>query len=91
MINLRISKRKLLVGAVFLSLFLFAGLRIHIRVQNTIIGYDLGRLKAQEIELLQQRSLLKMELAKLTTKTHLLLASNQKDDLTNSRNTFARK
>ena len=73
------SKKKFLTGLILLVIFSLAGWRVHMRVQTTMIGYELGRLKTTEAELLQERSLLKMELAKLTTKSHLMLASNYED------------
>ena len=45
--------------------------RIHLRVENTLTGYNLGKLKANEQQLLEERGFLKMQLAKLTTRQHL--------------------
>jgi len=57
------------VGAVF-----FAALgRIHLRVQTTVVGYEIGRLKAQEGRLLEDRSELRLELAKMTTRQNLTM------------------
>ena len=55
--------------------------RIHLRVENTLTGYNLGKLKANEQQLLEERSFLKMQLAKLTTRKHLeLMATSTKTD-----------
>ena len=50
--------------------------RIHIRSQTTLIGYRLGQLKSQEAKLLEERSTLKMQLAKMTTQKHLTLMTD---------------
>lgn len=56
----------------FLSFFVLAFARVHLRVQTTMVGYDIGRLKTREGRLLEERSELKMELARLTTKNSLM-------------------
>jgi hypothetical protein len=66
--------------------------RIHLRVQTTLVGYDLGGLKAEEAKLLEERGFLKMQLAKLTTKKHLQLMSETGDDQpAPGRGTYAQK
>ncbi|MCX6125651.1 MAG: hypothetical protein NTV34_13035 [Proteobacteria bacterium] len=45
--------------------------RVHFRVVTTNVAYNLGRLKEQESSLLEQRSILQAELAKLTGKKQL--------------------
>jgi hypothetical protein len=59
---------------IFLYFFIFfLGLiRVHVRVQTTIIGYELGKLKSQEIELIHKKNRLTMHLEKITTKQSLL-------------------
>jgi len=52
--------------------------RAHLRIQTTMIGYELGKLKSDEASLLEKRSHLQMELAKLTTKKELLNFANRK-------------
>ena len=52
-----------LVGASFL--------RIYVRVQTTVIGYQIGTLKDRENKLLEKRSHLKIELAKITSQEAL--------------------
>lgn len=56
----------------YIFICLLALLRVHIRVETTLIGYQVGKLKASEIELIHKKSLLTMQLAKLTTKQNLL-------------------
>jgi hypothetical protein len=65
--------------------------RIHIRAQNTLIGYEIGRLKAEESRMLEDRSYLKMQLAKLTTRKHLMLMSDAESDAKHSPGTIALK
>lgn len=50
--------------------------RIYIRIQTTSVGYELGALKTQEAELLEEKAQLKMDLATLTTKASLLKIIN---------------
>lgn len=47
--------------------------QIYVKTQTALIGYDLGRLKAKEAKLLDRKSVLQMELAKITDKTALLM------------------
>jgi hypothetical protein len=63
----------------FTLIFSLAFLRVHMRIQTTLIGYNLGKLKAQEASLLEERSHLQMTLAQLTTKNHLSLMANSPD------------
>lgn len=60
----------LLCGAVLIMMVL-AFVRIHVRVQTTFIGYQIGSLKNSETKLLDQRSRLKIQLAQITTQEHL--------------------
>lgn len=69
---------KALLWIGFFGFFSFALTQSYIRTQTTILGYEVGRLKTQEIELLKKRSLLTMEIAKLTTKESLLSLLQQK-------------
>lgn len=59
----------LLVATVFVAAF---G-RIHLRVETTLVGYELGRLKALESRLLEERAELRLELAKMTTRQNLTM------------------
>ena len=71
--------------AILATLFIVASLKAHLRIQTTLIGYRIGQLKQMESELLETQSTLKMELAKLSTKQHLLETVNRgKGDQTNS-------
>ena len=77
-------QQKKILGFGCAIIFVFAGafLRIHMRVQTTLIGYDIGRLKSREATLLEQKSQLQMQLAKLTSKQHLtLMAASEEDEL----------
>ena len=80
-----VTKTTLLTGF-FLLLFTAFG-QAYIRIQTTITGYDIGRLKIQEIDLLKKRSLLTMEVEKLTTQKNLLanLAKNDANLVNNKR------
>ena len=79
------KKRKSLVLSVSLILMLFVAAltRSYIRIQTTLIGYELGELKMLEENMLEQRAQLQMELAKITTKEHLMMFSkNDKSSVT---------
>lgn len=67
----------LILFCLFAGIFSFAFIRVHLRVQTTLIGYEIGKLKAQEAQLLESRSQLRMVHAKLTTKDHLSLMANK--------------
>lgn len=69
----------LLGTTLVLSLCMAFG-RAHLRIQTTMVGYELGKLKSEEASLLEKRSQLQMELAKLTTKKELLNFANRKRD-----------
>ena len=61
--------------ALFLILagvFIAASLRIYLRVEATMIGYEIGQLKKAEAEKLEHRSLLRMRLAQLTSRRNLM-------------------
>lgn len=78
MINRRLllSKQAIAV-AIFLMISSLSFGRALLRTQTTLIGYEIGSLKKKEAELLAERSLLNMELAKLTTRQHLQLLSEE--------------
>lgn len=67
--NIHIFDRVLIVIAALVLTASFV--RIHLRVQTTVIGYRIGALKESEKKLLESRSNLQMRLAKTTTKEHL--------------------
>ena len=54
--------------------------RVHFRVVTTNVAYNLGRLKEQESSLLEQRSILQADLAKLTGKKQLEGLSHKSAD-----------
>ena len=51
--------------------------RVHLRMQTTLLGYELGELKSRESSLLEARDARRVELAKLTAKSTLLMLSNE--------------
>lgn len=65
--------RRVFASLAAIALIAIAVGRVHVRVQTTLMGYEIGRLKHDESALLEERALLKMQLAKLTTKKHLML------------------
>ncbi len=69
-----------LVFGGFLALFAIAFIRVHVRMETTLTGYEIGRLKAEESSLLEKRSLLKMSLARLTTRQHLSMVTSDRPD-----------
>ena len=60
-----------IAGVWCLILLCLALARVHFRVVTTNVAYHLGHLKTQESLLLEQRSLLQAELARLTGKRQL--------------------
>ncbi len=50
---------------------IYSLVRIHHRVQTILLGYEIGKLKEHESQLLKKQSLLTMDLAKLTNKQNL--------------------
>ena len=67
--NFKMMDRALL--ALCTLVFTLAFVRIHLRVQTTVIGYRIGALKDSETKLLETRSNLQMKLAKMTTRENL--------------------
>jgi hypothetical protein len=65
----RINIKFALLWVGILALAAFA--RVHFRSVTTGIAYDLGQLKNNEGRLLEERSALRGELARLTTKKNL--------------------
>lgn len=74
--HLLLSKQAAAV-AIFLMISGLSFGRALLRTQTTLIGYEIGSLKKKEAELLAERSILNMELAKLTTRQHLQLLSEE--------------
>ncbi len=66
---------KLLLSLFFVSLYGFSIAQANIKIQTIIRGYELGKLKGEESELLYQRGLLRVELAKITNKKELEILS----------------
>ena len=58
--------------ALFALFFVLAFARTHVRNQSTLLGYEIGRLKKQEVVLLERRSYLKVQLARITAREQLL-------------------
>lgn len=83
------SKSKFFLKGAFFIIFLVSLTRVHFRVQTTMIGYELGQLKDNEAKLLEQRSYLKMEIAKLTTKSRLTMVASSEDHLSKKSGTLA--
>lgn len=65
------------LSLLFTAALILAFFRIHSRIQITLLGYEIGRLKELEEKLLKKRSQLTMELAKITTREHLLALSQK--------------
>jgi len=75
----RTFNANVLLFVAFAVVFGLGFFRVHMRVQSTLIGYQLGRLKAEESDLLARRADLQMSVAKLTTKEFLTLMANTAD------------
>jgi cell division protein FtsL len=65
--------------------------RIHVRAQKTLIGYEIGRLKSDESKMLEERSSLKMQLAKLTSRKHLSMMAEADQSQKNTPGSVALK
>ncbi len=65
------KKLRIFVIIMLGGLFCLAFLKIHIKIETTMLGYEIGRLKNEEFLLLKRRSSLTMDLAQLTTKASL--------------------
>ena len=65
------NKFCILVALILAFLFCLAFLKIHIKIETTMLGYEIGRLKNEEFLLLKKRSSLTMDLAQITTKASL--------------------
>ena len=67
-------RKSTLAGSTIVALLVAGSVaRVHLRAEATMLGYEIGNLKDQESKLFDERSFLKMELAKLTTRKHLAL------------------
>lgn len=66
----RISQHHLLAFLLLLVCFA-AFFRIYSRIKITLLGYEIGRMREIEEQLLKKRSLLTMEYAKVTTRSYL--------------------
>ena len=79
-------------GSVSIALcltFLGAFAASYLKIQTTLIGYKLGELKQAEQNLLEERSKLKMELAKLTKKENLTILISREGALQTKKNKLA--
>ncbi len=68
---LLLKRTSFLFLSIYVVIFGLALLRVHLRIQTTLIGYEIGRLKNREAVMLEQRSRLQVDIAKLTNKNHL--------------------
>ena len=78
----------------FVLILVFSFLRVHSRIQITLLGYEIGRMKEREADLIKVRSLLTMELAKITTKEHLqqvVTTGLKKTNSQNKKSAFVKK
>ena len=73
-----------------LSVVVLSFSKIHFHVTSTMVGYEIGQLKVREGQLLERKSLLRMQLSQLTSKRHLELIS-QINDVAGNTGTFASK
>ncbi len=77
---IRFSK-KTRICAISIAMFLvgFSLLRIHLRVKTTMIGYEIGRVKKEELELKERNGELNMLLAKVSSLKYLKMMIQTKD------------
>ena len=64
--------------SVSIVLFFSSLFHITVKMQTTLIGYEIGRMKAEESDLLRKKNYLKKELADLTTRDSLEKLTNNK-------------
>lgn len=74
------KNKHLILYIALISLFSLAFLKIYVKIQTVIVGYEIGRLKEKEFQLLKQRSSLRMSLAQLTTKESLSKMLKEEND-----------
>lgn len=72
--NLKIIQLSYVLGIVLVTCVF---LLIYVRIQITVVGYEIGKLKDQESSLLEAQGELKVKLAQLTTQSALLARINQ--------------
>ena len=65
-------------NSVILTFSIFAVSISYLRIQNTIIGYNIGKLKKAESTYLEQNSKLQSELVSLTNKKNLTILARGK-------------
>ena len=65
--------------------------RIHLRLQTTLIGYEIGKIKQKEIELRDKQSELRMLHSKVSTFKHLNLMSHHEEGTLNISGRIAQK
>jgi hypothetical protein len=86
-----ISSIKFLAASAAALLLGLALGRVHVRAQTTLIGYKIGHLKGEEAKLLEERSTLRMQLAKMTTQKHLTLMTDTTSPHVAGEGTYALK
>ncbi|MGE0171623.1 MAG: hypothetical protein AB7T49_02510 [Oligoflexales bacterium] len=76
-----LGNSKILAFSLLLTVVTTSFARSYLRIETTLIGYELGSLKDKESLLLEKRGRLQMELAKISDKDHLqmLAGTNQRD------------
>ena len=74
-----ILKSQFILSFLLLIVFSVALLTAYIRVSATMTGYAIGELKDKEFELLEEKSRLKMKIAKLTRKENLMILAKRMD------------
>lgn len=86
---MKIKKVKILSYLFSLIVAMTAFFQIFLKVESTLVGYELGKLKNKESKLLDRRSYLQMELAKLTNKSNLLMIYNHNEFKFNAKSTVS--
>lgn len=66
-----------IIAALLVTAFCGALIVAHLRIQSTLIGYELGELKDKESALLERRGRLKVDLAKLTKQKNLTILASK--------------
>tara|TARA_Y100000991_G_C21859104_1_gene300107 strand:+ start:252 stop:509 length:258 start_codon:yes stop_codon:yes gene_type:complete len=76
----KVIRSKSLWFLLFLFSFALALCSVYIRINTTLLGYEIGKLKAKELSLIRKKSLLTMEYAKITSKENLLKRLKENKD-----------
>jgi hypothetical protein len=76
MLRMLFGNKKIVCFSLLFTVVTTSFARSYLRIETTLIGYELGSLKDKESIVLEKRGRLQMELAKISDKDHLQLLAN---------------